>query len=358
MKQTNRLKFRFKIAFDTEIQQVTKAELASVMSNFPFNAVIISDLVFMKRHSVFFRSIPISIPVLPIEVKSNTKNLQELNLIYEFLLKERVQRNMTVFVFGGGTLTDLAAFAVSTFKRGVHLELIPTTVVGMVDASLGGKTAFDIHHLKNMIGTFYPASVVYFCHDFLKSIEPVDILNGWAEIVKIYLIHKEMELPEKLDINYLPPKEVIWEAAKLKMAICASDLRDREGRRMLNLGHSFAHVLESISLCDIPHGIAVVFGIHAAALLSFRLSRINEKTMNRIRNLFHDFPLAEYVTEELIHNVQKDGIDALSQDKKAEHDVKLVLFTDWRELEIVDVDDSDKALNALVDVLKQQLTCT
>jgi 3-dehydroquinate synthetase len=355
LNQSNRARYRFKITFETEMQQVTKAELASLISKITNRVIIISDLIFMKRHAVFFRGLPKTLPVLQVDIQPNTKNIQDLNHIYEYLLQENVDRNTSLIVFGGGTLTDLAAFAASTFKRGIKLILVPTTVVGMVDASLGGKSAYDMHHLKNMIGTFYPAVEVYFCQEFLKTLKMEDILNGWAEIVKMFLIDQTLELPEMLDLGYLPPKDLIWETAKLKMTICTSDLQDKEGRRLLNLGHTFAHVLESITLCEIPHGIAVVFGIHAAAVLSHRLGRIDELIMHRIRNLFLEFPLSDYVTEDLINNILSNGLDSLIQDKKADNGLKLVLFKGWREVEVVDIAEPYQVLTSLVDVLKEYL---
>ncbi|HNX01071.1 MAG TPA: 3-dehydroquinate synthase family protein [Candidatus Cloacimonadota bacterium] len=347
------IQYRFRVQFETGIRLVEKPELLRLIDSMKDEMVIIADQRFYKLYSAFFREIKQEIALLQIKVSPESKDQSIITSIYQFLLEHHVSRNMQVLVMGGGTLMDIAAYAVSTFKRGIQLVLVPTTVIGAVDAAYGGKTAYDMDHIRNLIGTFYPAKQVYLCYDFLKTLDKEDILNGWAEILKIYLIDPSLELPELLHVTYVPPKELIWQAAQAKLEICSSDLFDHGKRRVLNLGHTFGHVLESVSNHSIPHGIAVALGILASAELSMRMERIDKLTKNRIMNLFQEFPFSNYVGMDLPNQLIQEGKEILLQDKKADKATQLVLFSDWREVETIQTREATRIIKCLSDVVNQ-----
>jgi len=174
----------------------------------------------------------------------------------------KLQRDSSVVVAGGGTVCDTAAFAASTWKRGVNLTLVPTTLLCMVDASLGGKTAVNIAGEKNQAGTVYPASQVVICSEFLKTLPPVEITNGIAEAFKTAVIGNRHIVDFLLRKNYL---QAVLACLAVKGRIVSADLEETGDRRLLNLGHTTGHCIEAASGFTVGHGAAVAMGIPIAA---------------------------------------------------------------------------------------------
>jgi shikimate kinase / 3-dehydroquinate synthase len=173
----------------------------------------------------------------------------------------RVDRNGTVVALGGGSTTDLAGFVAATYLRGVDWVPVPTTLVGQVDAAIGGKTGVDIAEGKNLVGAFHWPARTIVDPEVLETLPPHELDAGRAEVVKVALLMGEplwdLELPEQ-----------IRRAAAFKAGICVSDPLDRAERAQLNLGHTFAHALEAASGFTLPHGRAVALGLLAAMRLS------------------------------------------------------------------------------------------
>jgi shikimate kinase / 3-dehydroquinate synthase len=175
----------------------------------------------------------------------------------------RVGRDGTIVALGGGSLTDAAGFAAATFLRGCAWVPIPTTLVGQVDAAIGGKTAIDIPEGKNLVGAFHWPARTVIDPSLLDTLTAPERLNGMAEVVKTGLLAGE-------PLWQLPDAELVRRCAAFKSAICLLDPRDEGPRRVLNLGHTFAHALEAAAAYDLPHGRAVALGLLAALRLSGR----------------------------------------------------------------------------------------
>lgn len=173
----------------------------------------------------------------------------------------RIGRDGGVVALGGGATTDVAGFAAATYMRGVHWTAVPTTLVGQVDAGIGGKTAIDLPGAKNVVGAFHwPARVV--CDpSLLETLPEQERRNGLAEVVKTGLLAGE-PLWEREE------PEQVRACAAFKSAVCVHDPLDRGPRKQLNLGHTFAHALESAAGYSLPHGRAVALGLLAALRLS------------------------------------------------------------------------------------------
>ncbi len=167
-----------------------------------------------------------------------------------------LDRSGTVVGLGGGALTDVAGFAAATYLRGVPWVAVPTTLVGQVDAGIGGKTAIDIPKGKNLVGAFHWPARVVIDEALLETLPERERRQGMAELVKTQLL-----AGRDLDVRG---------AAAYKAAICLRDPHDRAVRRFLNLGHTFAHALEAAADFDLPHGEAVALGLLAALELSGR----------------------------------------------------------------------------------------
>ncbi len=227
---------------------------------------------------------------------------------------------------GGGTVTDAAAYSVSTFKRGCRLILIPTTLLGMIDAALGGKTALNYKSVKNLIGTFYPAEQVILVPEFLQTLPEDEVKNGLAEMLKLNFIMPDLPVPLILG-NIIPAPEIIMDYAQAKLSICSNDLTDKGNRRLLNLGHSFGHTLESYTNFRISHGDAIAWGIATAARVSEKLGYINKDTANKIVNTLETYKFNTYLEAGIKSDFLASIPELILQDKKTDNDLlTLVLF--------------------------------
>lgn len=173
----------------------------------------------------------------------------------------RLDRGGTIVALGGGTTTDLAGFVAATYLRGVAWAPVPTTLVGQVDAAIGGKTGIDLEAGKNLVGAFHWPSRAVIDPDLLETLPAAEVENGLAEVVKTGLLAGER-------LWELPHSEQVRRCAAFKAAVCLRDPRDRGARAQLNLGHTFAHALESAAAYGLPHGRAVALGLLAALRLS------------------------------------------------------------------------------------------
>jgi 3-dehydroquinate synthetase/shikimate kinase len=173
----------------------------------------------------------------------------------------RLERSGTLVALGGGCTTDVAGFAAATFMRGIDWVAVPTTLVGQMDAAIGGKTAVDLPEAKNLVGAFHWPVQTIVDPATLETLPEEELANGRAEVVKTGLLAGE-------PLWELPLPEQIRRAAAFKTAVCLRDPLDRGERAQLNLGHTFAHALEVAAGFELPHGRAVALGLLAALKLS------------------------------------------------------------------------------------------
>lgn len=219
----------------------------------------------------------------------------------------RLERGGTLVALGGGALTDLAGFVAATYLRGIAWAPVPTTLVGQVDAGIGGKTAVDLDAGKNLVGAFHWPARVVIDPGVLATLPETEWANGLAEVVKTGLLAGEplweLDLPAR-----------VRRCAAFKSAVCLRDPEDRGERAQLNLGHTFAHALETASGYELPHGRAVGLGLVAA----LRLSGLPDLA-DEIGELLGVRPIALD---------REEAWAALRRDKKAvDGEVRLVLLT-------------------------------
>jgi 3-dehydroquinate synthetase len=216
----------------------------------------------------------------------------------------RLERGGTLVALGGGSTTDVAGLAAATFLRGVAWAAVPTTLVGQVDAAIGGKTAIDLPEGKNLVGAFHWPARTVLDPALLATLPEAEVANGRAELVKTGLLAGE-------PLWELPLPGAVRRCAAFKTAICLRDPHDRAERQQLNLGHTFAHALEAAAGFELPHGRAVALGLLAALRLSGLDTDVVEHELR---------PEPVQVDRELAWR-------ALARDKKAERGVpRLVLL--------------------------------
>ena len=218
--------------------------------------------------------------VVDIIIKSGEqhKNLQTVQRIWKTLMKHHADRNALLINLGGGTISDLGGFAASTYKRGIKFINIPTTLLAMVDAAIGGKTGIDFGGAKNQIGTFAEAEEVLINPVFLETLLEREIRSGMAEMLKYGFIADSNLLGINLE-NY---QSYIRCAGEIKREIVEKDLLENGLRKILNFGHTIGHAIESHCLTtdfSLLHGEAVALGMDAALWLSIKLCGLDEKVL-------------------------------------------------------------------------------
>ena len=224
---------------------------------------------------------------LIIEIKSGEKykNISTCNFIWEQLTINNFDRNALLINLGGGVIGDIGGFCAATYKRGLEFIHIPTTLLAMVDASVGGKLGIDFKGFKNQIGLFNNPKAVFISSEFLETLEESELKSGFAEVVKHALI-SDNSLWVK--IKNTPFTDLDWEditdtSVQIKNKIVLADPFEKGERKKLNFGHTFGHAIESYYLekrTPISHGEAVFMGM----ILEAEISDLSETNKNEIKN--------------------------------------------------------------------------
>ncbi|MBR4925264.1 MAG: 3-dehydroquinate synthase [Prevotella sp.] len=223
------------------------------------------------------------------------KDLQSLTTIWQYLSENGATRHSLLINLGGGMITDLGGFAAATFKRGIDIINIPTTLLAMVDASVGGKTGINFNGLKNEVGAFCDARYVLLSTTFLKTLDSENLRSGYAEMLKHGLISTTERWAELVNYNLAQPdlaqlQHMVGQSVAVKQDIVAQDPHEHGIRKALNLGHTIGHAFESYAMQQgrpILHGYAVAYGIICELYLSavktaFPTDRMRQ-TVNFIR---------------------------------------------------------------------------
>lgn len=255
------------------------------------------------------------------------KNLELAEMLWKELVDSKADRSTFLLGVGGGVVTDLVAFVASTFMRGVRFGLVPTTLMGQVDAAIGGKCAVNLGGYKNMVGVFSPADFVLCDAELLKTLPEREFRAGVAEIIKSSIVG-DRELFELLESSSLAALrsdavllgEVVRRSIAVKCEIVAADPYEKGLRRVLNLGHTLAHAIESLS-AEYTHGEAVAVGLVWAARLSAERGVLPAREAERICAVVEKYALPTSTT--LSH---EQLLEAMEHDKKSlSGRVKIVL---------------------------------
>ena len=261
--------------------------------------------------------------VITIKPSDSNKTLESMSHVWKELGNNGGTRHSCLVNLGGGMVTDLGGFAASTFKRGINFINIPTTLLSMVDASVGGKTGINFNGLKNEIGTFCNANFVLLCTDFLTTLDSANLLSGYAEMLKHGLISNIDMLAGLLnfDVCHIQDKEqrlqlsrMISDSVEVKKNIVEKDPKENGIRKALNLGHTFGHAFESWSLKRTPvlHGYAVAWGLVCELYLSHVITGFPIDTMRQTVDYIRNHYGIPPVTCDDYHEL----IDLMRHDKK------------------------------------------
>lgn len=285
------------------------------------------------------------------------KTIESILAICKAAIDSNAKRSAVFTGIGGGVITDMTAFAASIFKRGATCELVPTTLLSMVDAAIGGKTGCDFDSYKNMIGSFFPAQKIHIIPSFIQSLPENEYRSGMAEVVKTALLYSK-ELFEKLASkpeilqNRKDPlvEKMIKICVNAKAAVVEQDLTEKNIRMQLNLGHTFGHALETrAGLGKVSHGDAVAWGMARAAELSKKIGLCTENYVQTVKSALSSFGWETQPMHSALNgkfDSEKEAalslFEAMKKDKKnASNKVRFVLQEDVGETVITEVDEKD-----------------
>ena len=218
------------------------------------------------------------------------KNSKFLELIWKKAASVGIERTDAIIGFGGGATTDVAGFAAATWLRGINWYAIPTSLAGMVDAGIGGKTGINSAAGKNLIGSFYSPKKVFIDPDFLDSLPKRDISAGMAEVIKCGFI-SDYKILNLVQDDFLDYPQLISRAVKVKADVVSKDFKESKLREILNYGHTLGHAIEKDSKYKLRHGEAVSIGMVFAAELSKELADLSQDAVSLHRELLANFNL-------------------------------------------------------------------
>jgi 3-dehydroquinate synthase len=323
--------------------------------------LLIVDKNVLKFHSLLIRKtfavLDCKVYTFTFSANEKNKSLTQTEKIYKFLTDNAFDRNSIIVALGGGITGDIAGYAASTFMRGIMFIQIPTTLLSMVDSSVGGKTGVNFNHQKNMIGTFYQPDFVAIYPEFLLTLPKRELYSGAGEIfkyafladIKNYNLLKN-NLSKLFSNKKFHIENTIQSCLKIKANVVENDEKEVTGlRKILNLGHTFAHAFEIESHYKLKHGEAVISGVFCALFLSEILGYISTEKLNRFISDFSFIKLNKKLASMNVDFV----FNSMGSDKKNSLGKKrFVLIEDIGNI-IVDVAaEKPVILDAITDMKK------
>lgn len=298
----------------------------------------------------------LTIEIVEFEAGEPNKNIDTCVQIWNVLTELGADRKSLVINLGGGVVTDLGGFVASTFKRGIDFINIPTTLLSMVDASVGGKTGVDLGNLKNQIGVFNLPLMVLIDTAYLETVPQNEMRSGLAEMLKHGLIYDKAYWEKFLDlksIDFTELDELIYRSVEIKNEIVTIDPTEKNLRKALNFGHTLGHAIESYFLenenkTSLLHGEAIAIGMILESYISWKKELLNQQEYFQIKNaikvIYDDVVFEENdiepIMELLIHdkkneygNIQFaliDGVGKIIINQSVESELILEAFQDYK----------------------------
>jgi 3-dehydroquinate synthase len=260
--------------------------------------------------------------ILVVPAGESSKSLATCELVWAKMTELNLKRNDCLVCLGGGVITDLGAFCASVFKRGINYIHVPTSLLAMVDAAIGGKNGVNFRQLKNQIGSFTHAEKTAICPEFLSSLPLEDLRSGYAEIIKHGLIASGdlwLDVQKLQSLEVAPDLSTIKNAGIIKDEIVKGDFRENGERKLLNFGHTAAHAIESVCFASkqhVSHGDAVAAGMIIEAYISNAKGLLSDQEFEQIGTyLTLHFPPIHLEESQL-----PDVLSYAKQDKKSTSD--------------------------------------
>ncbi len=301
-------------------------DIGTAISSFTKSkTVVMADENLLHFHSAKFAGFP----VISIGSGEKAKSMDQAVVLYHKLLEMEVDRSWSLIGAGGGIATDLSGFVASTFLRGIPFGFVSTTLLGQVDAAIGGKNGVNLDGYKNMVGIIRQPDFVYCDVDSLSTLPEREFLGGFAEIIKYgairdreFFIYLDQNIEKGIAKDLLVLERMIYESVRNKIEVVHGDENEIGERKTLNFGHTFAHAFEK--LYKVPHGEAVALGMILASRLSVNLGLLEASKAVELENLIKRSGLPvqlEYDPDLLAEAMKKDK-------KRAGGEISFILLED------------------------------
>ncbi len=290
----------YDIVFGTDLTDPMRAEIAAMHAD-GRKVAVLTDANVARAQPELFGAVFAAAPIHTLEPGEGAKSLEGFGRVLDFLAAAKLDRGGVLFAVGGGVIGDLGGFAAAAWLRGIDFVQVPTTLLAMVDSSVGGKTGINIAAGKNLVGAFHQPRKVHIATGLLRTLPRREFAAGMAEVIKYGLLgdpalFTELEAePLAQDSERLAG--VVRRCCALKARIVEADERETAkegGRALLNLGHTFGHAIENVAgYGQYLHGEAVAIGLAAAARLSQKLGYIGDGDVSRIERVLaaHGLPV-------------------------------------------------------------------
>ncbi len=276
--------------------------LIDYLKNIPKKLVIITDSnlkdCLATEIQIFLKNHGLDCKLLYFFAGERYKTRQTKQFLENQLLDSKFTRDTLIIAIGGGVVSDMAGFIASTYCRGISVIYIPTTLLAMVDASIGGKTGVNTDYGKNMIGTFYQPDAVIIDFKSLNSLPDREFNNGLVEVIKHYVLadYKLFKLLEKSSYKLIRSsssliERIVFSSCCIKKKIVEQDEKESGIRQLLNFGHTIGHAVELIENYGIYHGEAVAIGMIVESYISQRMQLFSQEKFLRLYNLLKSFQL-------------------------------------------------------------------
>lgn len=309
------------------------------------NPIIVTDENVAKYHlekiQTLFNARSVIVPA-----GEEHKNLETVSRLWKAFLENELHRKSTVIALGGGVIGDMAGFAASTYMRGIDWIGIPTTLLSMVDASLGGKTGFDLPEGKNLIGSFHPPKLVIADPSLLLTLTERELRSGMAEVVKHGII-SDPDLfamcQRGMDWVKANLEDVVKRAMAVKIKVIEEDPYEKGIRAKLNLGHTVGHAVELVSKFELRHGEAISIGMAAEVRYAARVGLASQSTVEAIELTLSKLGLPIHIPADM---PREKIIQAMRVDKKKNaKSTRFALPVEIGKVELVNVDDLESVLD-------------
>lgn len=303
------------------------------------------------------------VDILTLPPGESQKELSTIQQIYSYLISHHFDRKDFLFALGGGVIGDMTGYAAATYLRGISFVQLPTSLLAMVDSSIGGKTGVDFQNYKNMVGAFYQPKAVYINLSVLNTLPDREFYSGFAEIIKHGLILDQdyyeylIENSEKaLSRNYDILEEIIDRSCQLKQQVVEEDPFETGQRAILNFGHTIGHSVEKAMNFSMLHGECVAVGIAAASFLSYQRGFISQKELNQIISLVESYRLPSVIPLQEQNMTYDFILKAIRNDKKMEAGaIKFILLQKPGKAVIDKTVNKDELLAAIKYIMGVQL---
>lgn len=286
----------YDISFHEDFKKLETALRAQIGDR---RCVMVTDQNVLKKSPWFKVDNPrMSEDLVVLKPGETEKNWASIDQILKTCFESGLDRGSVLVAVGGGVIGDMTGFAASIFMRGIPFIQVPTTLLGMVDASIGGKTGIDCQFGKNLIGVIEQPEAVMVCDHFLATLPDLEIKNGIAEMVKHGVVASEAhfaDLEKLASEDFTTIRSKIFDLApasmNIKKAVVEADEKESGKRKFLNFGHTFGHAIELCSNFEIPHGRAVAIGSLMAANYAAERDLCDSGLVDRLENIFNQFEI-------------------------------------------------------------------